>query len=103
LLFFKSQNASYLLSLIKQNEVFMKAKINQSNSLANSELPRKALSEKEVIQRYPFSLAWLRRARWSGESPPYIKVGHKVFYPTEELDAWVLGHGLRTSTSEVSK
>ena len=77
----------------------MQANNNQSNLLDGSELGRKALSEKEVVQRYPFSLAWLRRARWSGESPPYIKVGHKVFYPIEELDAWVNGHGLRTSTS----
>ena len=68
--------------------------------MVDSNLNRKALSEKEVIQRYPFSLSWLRRARWAGNSPPYIKINHRVFYPVKELDEWVFSHGLITSTSQ---
>ena len=60
-----------------------------------------ALSEKEVAERYPFTVAWLRRARWAGTSPPYIKVGHKVLYLIAELDRWVRSHGEQTGTQPV--
>jgi hypothetical protein len=63
-------------------------------------LEKIALTEKEVIKRYPFSLAWLRRARWEGTSPTFIKIGHRVFYPLTELDKWFFDHGLKTSTSQ---
>ena len=63
-------------------------------------IEKMALTEKEVAKRYPFSLAWLRRARWEGTSPPFLKIGHRVFYPLIELDKWVFDHGLKTSTSQ---
>ena len=41
----------------------------------------------------------LAKMRWSGDSPPFFKVGRRVLYEKEELDAW-LAQRKRTSTSD---
>ena len=41
----------------------------------------------------------LAKLRWSGDSPPYCKVGRRVLYDREELDAWLV-HRKRRSTSD---
>jgi excisionase family DNA binding protein len=41
----------------------------------------------------------LAKLRWSGDSPPYFKVGRRVLYEREELDAW-LAQRKRRSTSD---
>lgn len=41
----------------------------------------------------------LAKLRWSGDSPPYFKVGRRVLYEREELDAW-LAQRRRRSTSD---
>jgi DNA helicase HerA-like ATPase len=41
----------------------------------------------------------LAKLRWSGDSPPYFKVGRRVLYERDELDAW-LATRRRRSTSE---
>jgi helix-turn-helix protein len=41
----------------------------------------------------------LAKLRWSGDSPPYFKVGRRVLYDREELDAW-LNERRRKSTSD---
>lgn len=42
----------------------------------------------------------LAKMRWSGESPPFFKVGRRVLYQRDELDAW-LAQRKRRSTSDV--
>lgn len=44
------------------------------------------------------SEAWAERARWSGDGPPYVKLGRHVRYRAEDVEAWI-NAGLRTSTS----
>ena len=41
----------------------------------------------------------LAKMRWSGDSPPFFKVGRRVLYERDELDAW-LAERKRTSTSD---
>lgn len=41
----------------------------------------------------------LAKMRWSGESPPYFKVGRQVVYDRADLDAWLLQRR-RKSTSD---
>ena len=41
----------------------------------------------------------LAKMRWSGDSPPFFKVGRRVLYERDELDAW-LAQRKRTSTSD---
>lgn len=41
----------------------------------------------------------LAKMRWSGESPPFFKVGRRVLYERDELDAW-LAQRKRRSTSD---
>jgi hypothetical protein len=41
----------------------------------------------------------LAKMRWSGESPPYFKVGRQVVYDRADLDAWLLKRR-RRSTSD---
>ena len=62
---------------------------------------KRAISEKEAASIYPYSRSWFQRARWAGNSPPYIKVRGRVMYPLDELDKWFASYGLRTSTSAV--
>lgn len=63
---------------------------------------KRAVSEKEAAAIYPYSRSWFQRARWAGNSPPYIKVRGRVMYPLNELDKWFASYGLRTSTSAIS-
>jgi excisionase family DNA binding protein len=44
----------------------------------------------------------LAKLRWSGDSPPYFKVGRRVLYERDELDAW-LEQRKRRSTSDTGQ
>lgn len=44
----------------------------------------------------------LAKMRWSGDSPPFFKVGRRVLYERDELDAW-LAQRKRQSTSEAGE
>lgn len=60
------------------------------------------ITEKEAVVRYGYSRSWFQRARWAGESPPFIKVnGGRILYPIAHTDAWFNNFGLKTSTSQV--
>ena len=39
-----------------------------------------------------------RRRRWSGDSPPYVKLGSRVLYRRADVEAW-LAERTVTSTS----
>ncbi len=44
----------------------------------------------------------LAKLRWSGDSPPYCKVGRRVLYDREEMDAWI-SERKRRSTSDIPR
>lgn len=58
------------------------------------------LSEKEVSEKFKFSLPWLRAARCRGNGPAFVKVGSRVFYRLSDVLAFV-DERVVSSTSEV--
>ena len=60
------------------------------------------LSEKDVSEKFGFTLSWLRAARVRGSGPRFAKVGTRVFYRLDDLLAFVDERMVR-STSEVAK
>ena len=45
------------------------------------------------------SVAFLNRHRITGTGPAYLKLGGRIYYPEDKLDAW-LNSRLRQSTSQ---
>ena len=56
------------------------------------------LNEVEAAERYGLSVHWFRRARWSGNGPPYVKMAGRCLYPIADTDAYFASK-IRTSTS----
>lgn len=57
------------------------------------------LKEDEVAQILNMEVATLRRWRWSGHGPRFIKIGGAVRYDPADIDAFVES-GRRSSTSD---
>ena len=65
--------------------------------LARSKRPlgRRCLTEKEVASYIGMSRSFLRQARMHGKrrnrtpGPPFIKIGRKILYLEDDLDAWL--------------
>lgn len=57
------------------------------------------LSAVQVSERYNISTSTLAKMRLSGRGPVFVKLGRRVFYRQDDLDAWVAGNRYR-STSE---
>jgi len=62
---------------------------------------RKMLLTKDAAAYVGLAQQTLAKMRWSGESPPYFKVGRQVVYDRVDLDAW-LAVRRRRSTSDSS-
>ena len=56
------------------------------------------LTEKQAAPYIGMSRSFLRQSRMNGKretrtpGPPYLKIGRKVLYLAEDLDAWLLEH-----------
>ena len=67
-----------------------------------TKIERLYMTEKEAVLRYGYSRAWFQRARWAGNSPPFIKVnGGRILYPITETDEWFRDFGLKISTARI--
>ena len=67
------------------------------NSLGRS--PRhRLLTEKQAAPYIGMSRSFLRQSRMNGKrqnrtaGPPFLKIGRKVLYLADDLDAWLLEH-----------
>ena len=67
------------------------------NSLGRS--PRhRLLTEKQAAPYIGMSRSFLRQSRMNGKrqkrtpGPPFLKIGRKVLYLAEDLDAWLMEH-----------
>ena len=60
---------------------------------------KRMLIAEDAAQYLGLATQTLAKMRWSGESPPFFKVGRRVLYEREELDAW-LAQRKRRSTSD---
>jgi len=58
------------------------------------------LKPSAAAQYLSVSKSFLDKARVRGDGPPFSKLGHRVLYRREALDAFILAHE-RRSTSEV--
>lgn len=54
---------------------------------------------KEAAEMLCVSDLTLRKWRWEGKGPQFVKIGRKVAYRPVDLDAWVQSQ-LRISTSD---
>jgi predicted site-specific integrase-resolvase len=46
------------------------------------------LNQKELADRWKISARTLERWRWTGEGPQYIKIGGRVVYRQEDVEAF---------------
>ena len=65
----------------------------------NLHTPDRLLNEKEVASILNINVATLRRWRWAGKGPRFLKIGGAVRYDPADLAAFIEA-GRRTSTSE---
>ncbi len=57
------------------------------------------LSEKEAAEYLGLTVHTMRRWRWSGDGPRFLKMGSRCLYPVAELEAYQASC-LRRSTSD---
>ncbi len=57
------------------------------------------INETEAAQRLGLSVKTLRRWRWAGNPPHFVKIGGAVRYDLSDLEAFIEA-GRRTSTSD---
>ena len=58
----------------------------------------KHLNQIELSRRWSLSPRTLERWRWLGEGPPYLKIGGRVVYRMEDIEAYE-AQNLRDGTS----
>jgi hypothetical protein len=56
------------------------------------------LTEQQLAKRWQMSVRTLQNWRWQGRGPRYLKIGARVLYPLEEVEAHEAGH-LHVNTS----
>ena len=57
------------------------------------------LNAGQVAERLGLSSSTLAKMRLSGDGPPYAKLGRRVVYRPEDIDAWIASNRF-SSTSE---
>ena len=60
--------------------------------------PVKHLNQVELSRRWSLSPRTLERWRWLGEGPRYLKIGGRVVYRLEDIEAYEVGQ-VRDSTA----
>ncbi len=63
-------------------------------------MPRKHLNQIDLADRWRISHRTLERWRWVGKGPAYLKVGGRVLYRLEDIEAHEQAQ-LRQSTANV--
>ena len=73
--------------------------IRQSNGQTQSQgRPIRHLRQKDLAVRWNISHRTLERWRWTGEGPRYIKIGGRVVYRLEDIEAYEAAQS-RSSTA----
>lgn len=62
-------------------------------------LPR-LLNQSQLAEYLGKSTAWCERARWTGEGPPFVKLGRHCRYRAEDVAAWVNQRLMQSTTAE---
>lgn len=61
------------------------------------------INDKQASCMTGLSVAWFQRARWSGEGPPYVKLGQAVRYNIQTLLEWFEARTVASSSQPTSK
>lgn len=74
---------------------------NHQGGLSGANMPagRRLLKEQEAADCLGLSVKTLRRWRWAGKPPKFVKIGSAVRYEPAELQR-LIDAGRRTSTSD---
>jgi hypothetical protein len=64
-------------------------------------MPVKHLNQIELSRRWSLSPRTLERWRWTGEGPPFIKIGGRVVYRLEDIEVYEAGRR-KASTAEAT-
>jgi hypothetical protein len=64
--------------------------------------PTRHLNQVDLARRWSISPRTLERWRWLGQGPNYLKVGGRVVYRLDDIDAYEAKH-LHTGTSNVGQ
>ena len=70
----------------------------QRNNRKDTSLPLKHLNQIDLADRWNISERTLERWRWVGGGPAYLKIGGRVAYRLEDVEAYEAAQ-LRHSTS----
>lgn len=62
----------------------------------------KLIDEWEAAERLGLSVHWMRRARWAGNGPEFIKIAGAVRYRPESIDRFIDSR-TRRSTSDAGQ
>ena len=60
------------------------------------------LDQRTLAERWLISPRTLEQWRWQGRGPRYLKIGGRVVYALDDLQAWA-DRGTKTSTSDPGK
>lgn len=63
----------------------------------------KLLRERQVELEYNLSRPLLRKKRWLGLPPAFVRIGRAIYYERSALDAFVESHRVTPNGREVAK
>jgi predicted DNA-binding transcriptional regulator AlpA len=63
-------------------------------------MSRTLLDARQTAARTGLAVATLAKRRVNGGGPPFIKLGARVLYEADDVDAWIAAHGKRRSTAD---
>jgi len=69
-----------------------------STNDTSSQRPRQYLRVIDAARYCCFSKSAFDKKRLVGDGPPFIKVGNRVIYSIEDLDAWLARHRVRSTS-----
>jgi len=55
------------------------------------------MSVADVADYLGCSESWLNKARWKGGGPDYVKMGRKVMYRFDDVQAWLEEHRFKNT------
>lgn len=70
--------------------------MRRSTTLQNTQL----LNEHQAAARLNLSVATLRRWRWAGQGPRFLKIGGAVRYDSEDLEMYIQACRRRSTSDE---
>jgi predicted DNA-binding transcriptional regulator AlpA len=56
------------------------------------------LTEKEVAKIYGFELSTLRNHRFCGRGFPFVRIGRRVFYRSQDIERYIEEHIFKSTT-----